>query len=123
MALFSSRKDDQKVKELFDALGKINDEFESIERPKLEIETPTRKSETPSSNGGHQSSFLTYRHNTESLGDKQDEASIERVNALGIESELAKPKPVFGKVGGDDLAEEIGEWEFDVHEDDLKTSS
>ncbi|XP_062167974.1 protein GRIP-like isoform X2 [Alnus glutinosa] len=117
------RKDDQKVKELFDVLERINDEFESIERPKLEIETPTRKSETPSGNGRHQSSFLTSKHNTESLEDKQDEASIEKVNASGIESQLGKAEPKFGKVGGDDLAEEIGDWEFDVHVEDLKTSS
>jgi hypothetical protein len=123
MALFSSRKDDQKVKELFDVLERINDEFESIERPKLEIETPTQKSETPSGNGRHQSSFLTSKHNTESLEDKQDEASIEKVNASGIESQLGKAEPKFGKVGGDDLAEEIGDWEFDVHVEDLKTSS
>lgn len=113
MPLFSSRKDDQKVKELFDALEKINYEFESIERPKLEIETPTRKLATPSSSGRHRSYFRTSEHNTESLEDKQDEASIERVKA----------EPKFGKVGGDDLAEEIGDWEFDVLEEDIKTSS
>ncbi|XP_059463570.1 uncharacterized protein LOC132192300 [Corylus avellana] len=107
------RKDDQKVKELFDALEKINYEFESIERPKLEIETPTRKLATPSSSGRHRSYFRTSEHNAESLEDKQDEASIQRVKA----------EPKFGKVGGDDLAEEIGDWEFDVLQEDIKTSS
>jgi hypothetical protein len=57
------------------------------------------------------------------LEDKQDEASIERVNASGTESQMGKAEPKFGKVGGDDLAEEIGDWEFDVLEEDLKTSS
>jgi hypothetical protein len=89
----------------------------------LEIETPTRKLATPSSRGRHRSYFRTSEHNTKSLEDKQDEASIERVNASGTESQMGKAEPKFGKVGGDDLAEEIGDWEFDVLEEDLKTSS
>ncbi|PHT38393.1 hypothetical protein CQW23_21966 [Capsicum baccatum] len=40
-----SRKGDQKLKELFDTLQKLEDEFESINRPKLEIETTARKTE------------------------------------------------------------------------------
>ncbi|XP_062002204.1 uncharacterized protein LOC133720019 isoform X2 [Rosa rugosa] len=43
------RKDGQKVKELFDDLKNIKDEFESIERPVLVIEASPRKPDTPSS--------------------------------------------------------------------------
>lgn len=43
------RKDGQKVKELFDDLKNIKDEFESIERPILVIEASPRKPDTPSS--------------------------------------------------------------------------
>ncbi|XP_059649913.1 uncharacterized protein LOC132295621 [Cornus florida] len=43
-----SRKVDQRVEELFDSLEKIKNEFESIERPVLEIETTSRRAETPS---------------------------------------------------------------------------
>ncbi|PSR98230.1 Uveal autoantigen with coiled-coil domains and ankyrin repeats protein [Actinidia chinensis var. chinensis] len=39
-----SRHGDQKVKELFDDLEKIKDEFDSIERPTLKIESPTSRS-------------------------------------------------------------------------------
>ncbi|GFZ11076.1 hypothetical protein Acr_22g0004740 [Actinidia rufa] len=39
-----SRHGDHKVKELFDDLEKIKDEFESIERPTLKIESPTSRS-------------------------------------------------------------------------------
>ncbi|TQD83463.1 hypothetical protein C1H46_030969 [Malus baccata] len=43
------RRDDQKVKELFDAIKNLKDEFESIDRPILEIEASPRRPETPSS--------------------------------------------------------------------------
>ncbi|KAM1801186.1 hypothetical protein ACFX11_032826 [Malus domestica] len=43
------RRDDEKVKELFDAIKNLNDEFESIDRPILETEASPRRPETPSS--------------------------------------------------------------------------
>ncbi|KAG6692833.1 hypothetical protein I3842_10G134400 [Carya illinoinensis] len=117
------RKDDQKVKELFDDLEKIKEEFESIARPKLEIETPTRKLETPSSNGPHQSPFLDSKQKTVTLEEKQDEAMTKRLNALDSEAEPTKEELEFGHVSGDELAEEICDWEFDAIEQDLKASS
>ncbi|KAL6138670.1 hypothetical protein ACLB2K_063949 [Fragaria x ananassa] len=45
------RKDGQKVKELFNDLKNIKDEFESIERPVLVIEASPRKPDTPPSDG------------------------------------------------------------------------
>ncbi|KAL3536347.1 hypothetical protein ACH5RR_004808 [Cinchona calisaya] len=42
------RKDNERVNDLFGALEKIKDEFESIERPALEVEMPTIKEETTS---------------------------------------------------------------------------
>ncbi|GMN39036.1 hypothetical protein TIFTF001_008277 [Ficus carica] len=41
------RKNDEKIKGLFEAIEKFRDEFESSERPALEIETPTQKSVMP----------------------------------------------------------------------------
>ncbi|CAI9098142.1 OLC1v1034733C5 [Oldenlandia corymbosa var. corymbosa] len=41
------RKDDKKVKDLLDALNKIKDEFESIDRPRLEVESPRTKADNP----------------------------------------------------------------------------
>ncbi|XP_055812355.1 uncharacterized protein LOC129882190 [Solanum dulcamara] len=43
-----SRKGDQKLKELLDTLQKLEDDFESINRPTLEIETLARKTEAKS---------------------------------------------------------------------------
>ncbi|XP_004305230.1 PREDICTED: uncharacterized protein LOC101299220 isoform X1 [Fragaria vesca subsp. vesca] len=45
------RKDGQKVKELFNDLKNIKDEFDSIERPVLVIEASPRKPDTPPSDG------------------------------------------------------------------------
>ncbi|XP_050379478.1 uncharacterized protein LOC126796796 [Argentina anserina] len=45
------RKDGQKVKELFDDLKSIKDEFESIERPVLVIEASPQKPDTPPTDG------------------------------------------------------------------------
>lgn len=43
----NSRKGDERIKELCDSLGKIKDEFQSMERPILEIETLTLRAKTP----------------------------------------------------------------------------
>lgn len=107
---FSSRKDNQKVKELFDALEKLKDEFESIGRPRLEIETPTQNQETPSSDRPHQSPHPTSKQSVGTLENEQDKvnhsSSIKIVNTSDQVPQVAK------KVNGDDLADEIGEWEI-----------
>ncbi|KAK9289391.1 hypothetical protein L1049_007546 [Liquidambar formosana] len=56
------RKDHQRVKELFDALDKIKDEFESTERPTLEIETPTLRAQMGSKDTPPQSPSPTPKH-------------------------------------------------------------
>ncbi|XP_030926848.1 coiled-coil domain-containing protein 186 isoform X1 [Quercus lobata] len=110
------RKDNQKVKELFDALEKLKDEFESIGRPRLEIETPTQNQETPSSDRPHQSPHPTSKQSVGTLQNKQDKvnhsSSNKIVNPSDRVAEVAKKESEFGKVSGDDLANEIGEWEI-----------
>ena len=124
---FSSRKDNQKVKELFDALEKLKDEYESIGRPRLEIETPTQNQETPSSDRPHQSPHPTSRQSVGTLQNKQDKvnhsSSNKIVNPSDRVAEVAKKESEFGKVSGDDLANEIGEWEIWCHCTGLKTRS
>ncbi|KAM3688986.1 hypothetical protein ACJW31_09G012300 [Castanea mollissima] len=110
------RKDNQKVKELFDALEKLKDEFESIGRPRLEIETPTQNQETPSNDRPHQSPHPTSKQSVGTLENKQDKvnhtSSIKIVNTSDQVAQVAKKESEFGKVNGDDLADEIGEWEI-----------
>ncbi|KAK4385448.1 hypothetical protein Sango_2668800 [Sesamum angolense] len=92
-----SSKENLKVKELFDNIEKLREEFESIERPTLEMENPTKETDGSS-------------------GEKPQEKQ-----ALDPEAELAKLESEFGKVNQDYSAEEIGEWEFDELERELRS--
>ncbi|KAJ7972492.1 coiled-coil domain-containing protein 18 isoform X2, partial [Quillaja saponaria] len=103
------RKDNEKVKELFDALDKMKEEFDSIKRPILEIETPTHRSNSPSSETPLKSPFSTSKHTAENIKHKQDEADRSR-----LELEL-------DKLSTDDSQEDIGEWEFDALEKDIES--
>ncbi|KAF7143524.1 hypothetical protein RHSIM_Rhsim05G0185500 [Rhododendron simsii] len=66
-----SRHDNQMVEELLNHLEKIKDEFESIERPELDIESPTR-SATATSTGNSKSSPFSV----------PEEASTEEVESI-----------------------------------------
>ncbi|KAG8376473.1 hypothetical protein BUALT_Bualt09G0067200 [Buddleja alternifolia] len=58
-----SRKSDGRVKELSDALAMMKEEFESIERPSIEFETPILREETPSKTRTPRNiPFLSPRH-------------------------------------------------------------
>lgn len=47
LIFFCFRKENEKAKELFDALNKLKEEFESIEKPVFEVDSPTSKSVSP----------------------------------------------------------------------------
>ncbi|KAM6582604.1 hypothetical protein CsatB_009606 [Cannabis sativa] len=121
-----SRKDDPKIKELFDEIEKLRGEFESIERPDLEMENPTQKAETSSTSeiikGSQPQSPKTdaETHKTE-----QDEhcksPAAKAEQRLDPEAELAKLESEFGKVDQDYTTEEIGGWEFDELERELRS--
>ncbi|XP_030545951.2 uveal autoantigen with coiled-coil domains and ankyrin repeats [Rhodamnia argentea] len=119
-----SRKDDQKVKELFDDIEKLRAEFESIERPNLEMETPTPKEETPRET---QSAVLpdsvTQSDETPKTNViKHRESPVSNAEpVLDTEAELAKLESEFGKVSKDYSTEEIGGWEFDELERELRS--
>lgn len=113
------RKDDKRVKELFEALDKTKQEFESIERPLLDIESPSRNSassrspslkmalETPLSDvvlkqsGGDDDSPDSKKGSSE----KEDPAKKQ------LELELDD--------GEEFLTDEINDWEFDALDDTL----
>ncbi|XP_027363015.1 intracellular protein transport protein USO1-like [Abrus precatorius] len=103
------RKDSDKVTELFDAIEKIKGEFESIERPKLELETPTESSETPSS----QTTSRTFSPSSMANKHKQDGV----INSLSIAGK-SKLEIELDKLSEEDSAEEISEWEFDALDKD-----
>ncbi|KAL7248247.1 hypothetical protein ACSBR2_003039 [Camellia fascicularis] len=82
-----------------------NDKIESMERPKLETETPTRTIETPSKETGTESPSPTDEQKTETLERKHDELSKEKASDSKEQS-----------------TEEIGGWEFDELEKELESS-
>ncbi|XAR72066.1 hypothetical protein NMG60_11018566 [Bertholletia excelsa] len=118
-----SRKDDARVKELFDSIEKLREEFESIERPELEMENPTEADTSPGKQPEspvHSPSKATESPKTprnEHL--KSHEVKAEEV--LDHEAELAKLESEFGKVNHDYSTEDAGEWEFDELERELRS--
>ncbi|PSS33464.1 Nuclear mitotic apparatus protein like [Actinidia chinensis var. chinensis] len=119
----TSRKDDARVKELFDSIEKLREEFESIERPDLEMENPSSEADPP----GKQPDSPAHPplQATESPKAVKDEhppsPKIKTEQALDAEAELAKLESEFGKVSQDYSTEEVGDWEFDELERELRS--
>lgn len=119
------RKDDPRLKALFDDIEKLRQEFESIERPNLEKETPSPKAESTTSGNLQRGSSQPLK---EDIGAHKSEMN-EHAKLLGAkaeqvldhEAELANLESEFGQVGRDYSAEEIGDWEFDELERDLRS--
>ncbi|GMH11740.1 hypothetical protein Nepgr_013581 [Nepenthes gracilis] len=112
------RKNDPEVRELFDSMEKLRQEFESIERPALEMESPTGVSEmTAMSEKSREIPSETFTHDAElpkaEKDDHLDSAAVTVEQVLDPESELAKLESEFGKVSQQYTTEEIGCWEFD----------
>ncbi|KAE8712118.1 putative receptor-like protein kinase [Hibiscus syriacus] len=107
-----SRKGGPKVKELFNDIEKLRTEFEAIERPALEIETP--KFDTPNEN--LQTSPESTRPKPEATKDNPEAQLL-----LDPAAELAKLESEFGKGSQDYSADEIGDWEFDELEKELRS--
>lgn len=130
------RKDDPEAKELFDFVEKMRAEFESIERPILEIETPketltpseersqkgpsddTTQSNSPKSKGVESPKSTSNSKSKGVESPKSPQAAAERMDP---ESELAKLELEFGKVSKDYSTDEIGGWEFDELEQELRS--
>ncbi|GAU34688.1 hypothetical protein TSUD_29290 [Trifolium subterraneum] len=104
------RKDKDKVTELLHAIEKIKEEFESIERPKLQIETPFEKSETPSNQIHPATPPPTKILPDKSKQDKKKHSTSFTMRTISL-VELDKLS------SDDDSAEEISEWEFDALDD------
>lgn len=139
-----SRRDDPEVKELFDAIDKMRVEFESIERPTLEIEFPEEKvipsekklQKSLSGVEGPEEKVASPRDKAEKSSVPTSQAASPKPRATkspksksgateqpaDTESELAKLEQEFGESGRDYTSEEVGGWEFDELEQELRSS-
>ncbi|KAF5948011.1 hypothetical protein HYC85_013968 [Camellia sinensis] len=119
-----SREDDARVKELFDSIEKLREEFESIERPVLEMENPS-EADTPREKQPDSPRHPPPMQATESpkaAKDKRPKSpKVEAEQGLDTEAELAKLESEFGKVSQDNSTEEVGDWEFDELERELRS--
>ncbi|KGN50498.1 filamin-A-interacting protein 1 [Cucumis sativus] len=117
-----SRKDDSRVKELFNDIEKLREKFESIERPNLEIETPEKESrEEVESSSVPQPPMEDSKNSKIETGKDPKLPAVEVEQTLDAAAELAKLESEFGKVSHDYSAEDIGEWEFDELEKELRS--
>ncbi|KAM5574457.1 hypothetical protein ABKV19_013747 [Rosa sericea] len=97
----TSRKEDPRVKELFDDIEKLRAQFEAVERPILEIETPIPQAETPSddklqSAPSDLSAEGSVARKAETV--KHSESGAVKVEqVLDPEDDLAKLESEFGK--------------------------
>lgn len=101
-----------------DAIEKMKDEFESIERPKLQIEIPTEWPETtssqvqPKTSSSPPTSSKAKKHKH-----KQDKVIVDSPSIItGKTISIAVAE--LDKSSEDDSAEEISEWEFDALDKD-----
>lgn len=123
----SVSKENKKVKDLFDNIEKLRHEFEHIERPTLELENPTKERDVSSEekfheSAGNPSTDAVVKEEPESRKHpKPDSPPSISEQMLDHESELAKLESEFGKVNQDYTTEDIGEWEFDELERELRS--
>ncbi|CAN7062222.1 unnamed protein product [Brassica rapa subsp. trilocularis] len=113
-----SRKDDKRVKELFEALDKTKEEFESIERPLLDIESPSR---TSSSSSSRSPSLKMIPEVPLSFTVQKEFDGVETPDSKKGSSEKEDPAKKQLELELDDgeesLADEINDWEFDALDD------
>nr|XP_043632898.1 uncharacterized protein LOC122604062 [Erigeron canadensis] len=129
----TSRKENTRIKELFENIEKLREKFDSIERPNLEMENPDEVEETleaetstkpadcqsPTKVKAAENSETQTQTQTKDQQVKSPTAKGEQGHGLDPDAELAKLESEFGKVNRDYTEEEIGDWEFDELEKEL----
>ncbi|XP_059297439.1 uncharacterized protein LOC132050277 [Lycium ferocissimum] len=115
------RKDDPKIKKLFENIEKLRKEFESIERPNLEMEIPVEEEEEMVDGNISHPSEQAIEIAVSGEKKKNEPPSAKTEQVLDPEADLAKLESEFGKINRDYSAEEIGDWEFDELEKELKS--
>lgn len=127
----SYRKENTRIKELFDNIEKLRVKFDAIERPELEMENPDQEEETPEAETSTKpaESQTQPKQKTAEKPEIQTQTKDHQVKSptakgdqgqgLDPEAELAKLESEFGKVNREYTEEEIGDWEFDELEKEL----
>ncbi|GAB4833691.1 hypothetical protein Ancab_031938 [Ancistrocladus abbreviatus] len=104
-----SRKEDQRVDELLNVLREIKDEFDSIERPNLRVETPTKTA-------WRRMGGKSLKENPSRLKPTKEEHPhvqvVDGQDFLDSDEELATLESEFVKIIRDHAAEEINDWEL-----------
>ena len=139
MVIFVCRRDDPDVKELFESIEKMRLDFESIERPFLEIEVPEKMMMEDDSEKGSPVVQISSSPKFKRVDSPKSPQPVVQISSspkskgvyspkssprtadeiLDPESEIAKLEMEFGKAGRDYSTEEIGGWEFDELEQEL----
>ncbi|GMH10119.1 hypothetical protein Nepgr_011960 [Nepenthes gracilis] len=104
-----SRKQDQRIEELLDALREIKDEFDSIKRPNLQVETPTMATRRAAPNTSSKETPTKLKKPS-----KEKYSKVQVVNGqdfLDSDEELATLESEFMKIIRGHAAEEINSWE------------
>lgn len=129
----TSRKENTRIKELFDNIEKLRVKFDSIERPNLEMENPDQEEEIPeaeTSTKPAESQPQSKQKTAEKPESQTKDKHVKSPTAKGDQgqgqghgldpaAELARLESEFGKVNQEYTEEEIGDWEFDELEKEL----
>lgn len=116
---FYYRREDPSIQVLFVEIEKLHEEFDSIARPTLEIESP--KGKTEAEDKPQASASVPNSPKPAKIDSPKSPVPVKR--ELEPDSDLAKFELEFGKEGKDYSADEISGWEFDELEEELRSES
>lgn len=123
----NSRQDDAEVRTLFSEIEKLREVFESVERPTLDIEVRKAKDPMKDKSGSNRSakdksesshSPVQVPSSPKDVPVESPKSPVKPEQTLDPDSEFAKLELEFGKVNRDH--EEIGGWDFDELEEELR---
>lgn len=121
------RQDDAEVRTLFSEIEKLREVFESVERPTLDIEVRKAKDPMKDKSGSNRSakdksesshSPVQVPSSPKDVPVESPKSPVKPEQTLDPDSEFAKLELEFGKVNRDH--EEIGGWDFDELEEELR---
>lgn len=105
------------MKELFEALDKTKEEFESIERPLLDIESPSRTSSSSRSPSLKMIPEVPLSFTVQKEFDGVETPESSKKGSSEKEDPAKKQLELELDDGEESLADEINDWEFDALDD------